>query len=252
MTNSECLTETDCGSPQCGCTSAVHATAPQALVSDWIRINGQPIPVGPGEDLDTVRERAWGEVLRQHAVRDPRRLPRRHRKSGGDSGDHDRDRGLVTELYYGVLRRLSELDFLISKLRDGEVDDDNAWALQRALVDTLVRTWQEPDNGLWEIRGRQQHFTHSQAMVWAAFDRAVRGVEDWGLPGPVERWRELRDAGRKRVLRPVPVDDRDRFVGVVCQGASMRHGSQDVPNSRSSASTITASFSFSTPLSSST
>ena len=52
--------------------------------------------------------------------------------------------------------------------------DADAWALQRALVDNLAKTWEEPDHGLWEIRGPQQRFTHSQAMVWAAFDRAVR------------------------------------------------------------------------------
>jgi GH15 family glucan-1,4-alpha-glucosidase len=75
-----------------------------------------------------------------------------------------------------------------------------AWAMQRALVDNLAEHWEEPDNGLWEIRGPWRHFTHSRVMVWAAFDRAVRGVEEWGLDGPVERWRELRDAVRDEVL----------------------------------------------------
>jgi GH15 family glucan-1,4-alpha-glucosidase len=75
-----------------------------------------------------------------------------------------------------------------------------AWAMQRALVDNLAEHWEEPDNGLWEIRGPLRHFTHSRVMVWAAFDRAVRGVEEWGLDGPVERWRELRDAVRDEVL----------------------------------------------------
>ena len=70
--------------------------------------------------------------------------------------------------------------------------------LQRALVDHLADHWDEPDNGLWEIRGPLRHFTHSRAMVWAAFDRAIRGVEEHGLPGPVERWRALRDAGPRR------------------------------------------------------
>jgi GH15 family glucan-1,4-alpha-glucosidase len=75
-----------------------------------------------------------------------------------------------------------------------------AWAMQRALVQNLAEHWEEPDNGLWEIRGPLRHFTHSRVMVWAAFDRAVRGVENWGLDGPVERWRELRDAVREEVL----------------------------------------------------
>ncbi len=78
--------------------------------------------------------------------------------------------------------------------------DANAWALQRALVENLARTWQQPDHGLWEIRGPQQRFTHSQAMVWAAFDRAVRAVEEFDLDGPVEEWRRLRDTVRAEVL----------------------------------------------------
>ncbi|TPG17874.1 glycoside hydrolase family 15 protein [Pedococcus bigeumensis] len=75
-----------------------------------------------------------------------------------------------------------------------------SWAMQRALIQNLARHWQEPDNGLWEIRGPLRHFTHSRVMVWAAFDRAVRGVEKWGLDGPVEHWRELRDQVRDEIL----------------------------------------------------
>ncbi len=90
--------------------------------------------------------------------------------------------------------------------------DPNGWALQRALLDNLARTWQQPDHGLWEIRGPQQRFTHSQAMVWAAFDRAVRAVEDFDLVGPVEEWRELRDAVRAEVLERGYDSARGTFV----------------------------------------
>ncbi|MCF6379353.1 glycoside hydrolase family 15 protein [Nocardioides KLBMP 9356] len=76
----------------------------------------------------------------------------------------------------------------------------NSWSLQRALVDELADHWDEPDNGLWEIRGPQRHFTHSRVMVWVAFDRAVRAVEEHGLEGPVERWRDLRDRVREEIL----------------------------------------------------
>ena len=64
----------------------------------------------------------------------------------------------------------------------------------------LAETWQEKDNGLWEIRGPRRHFTHSRAMVWAAFDRAVRSVEEQGYPGPVDEWRRVRDLCREEVL----------------------------------------------------
>lgn len=78
--------------------------------------------------------------------------------------------------------------------------DENSWALQRALVNELARTWDRPDHGLWEIRGEPRRFTHSRVMVWAAFDRAVRAVEEYDLPGEVDRWRTLRDTVRAEVL----------------------------------------------------
>ncbi len=82
----------------------------------------------------------------------------------------------------------------------GLPEDENAWSMQRALVDALARHWRRRDHGLWEVRGRRQHFTHSRVMVWAAFDRAVRAAETEGLPGPVDRWRTIRDRVREEVL----------------------------------------------------
>jgi len=69
-----------------------------------------------------------------------------------------------------------------------------AWSLQRALLDRLGNIWHSADQGIWEVRGPARHFTHSRVMVWVAFDRAVRTVEEFGVDGPVQRWRELRDA----------------------------------------------------------
>ncbi len=71
-----------------------------------------------------------------------------------------------------------------------------SWALQRALMGYLEEHWREPDHGIWEIRGETQMFTHSRALVWAAFDCAVKAVEDHHLDGPVTRWRRLRDEVR--------------------------------------------------------
>ncbi|MDY6996950.1 MAG: glycoside hydrolase family 15 protein [Actinomycetota bacterium] len=70
---------------------------------------------------------------------------------------------------------------------------DTAWDVQLALLDYLEGNWHQPDNSLWEVRGRRRHFVHSKVMAWAGVDRAVRSVENHGLPGPVQRWRMLRD-----------------------------------------------------------
>jgi pentatricopeptide repeat protein len=91
-------------------------------------------------------------------------------------------------------------------------EEDESWALQASLVDGLASHWDQPDNGLWEIRGPRRHFTHSRVMVWVAFDRAVRGVEEHGREGPVERWRELRDTVRAEVLERGVDRARNTFV----------------------------------------
>lgn len=74
----------------------------------------------------------------------------------------------------------------------GREEMDFSWPVQRALMGFVEENWQRPDNGIWEIRGPQQHFTHSRVMLWAAFDCAIRAVRDFGLDGPVERWEQLR------------------------------------------------------------
>ena len=120
----------------------------------------------------------------------------------GNAAAHQRQLDVLGEVMV-ALERTRELAGLA---------EPPAWALQRTLVNELARTWTQRDRGLWEIRGRERHFTHSRAMVWAAFDRAVRAVEKHGLDGPVETWRELRDTVHAEVLRTGYDADRNTFV----------------------------------------
>jgi GH15 family glucan-1,4-alpha-glucosidase len=76
---------------------------------------------------------------------------------------------------------------------------DDAWRVDTALLNYLESAWREPDEGIWEVRGPRRHFTHSKMMAWVAFDRAVKGIEQFGVEGPVERWRNLRDAIHEEV-----------------------------------------------------
>lgn len=75
-----------------------------------------------------------------------------------------------------------------------------SWDMQRGMLKHLETAWRRPDKGLWEVRGPDRYFTHSRVMVWVAFDRGVRAVEEDGLDGPVERWREIRDEVHAEVL----------------------------------------------------
>ena len=85
------------------------------------------------------------------------------------------------------------LDALFLARQAGLPADPDAWALQVALMNHLESAWHEPDNGLWEVRGDRQHFTHSKIMAWVAADRMARSVRTHGLPGPARRWEQLRD-----------------------------------------------------------
>ena len=69
---------------------------------------------------------------------------------------------------------------------------ETGWAVQRALTVHLESIWNEPDHGIWEVRGPPQHFTHSKVMAWVAVDRAIKAAEQYGLEGPIDRWRDLR------------------------------------------------------------
>jgi GH15 family glucan-1,4-alpha-glucosidase len=68
------------------------------------------------------------------------------------------------------------------------------WPLQLTVLDYLASAWEEPDEGIWEVRGPRRHFTHSKVMAWVAFTAAARAVAEFGLPGPAERWRQIADA----------------------------------------------------------
>jgi GH15 family glucan-1,4-alpha-glucosidase len=91
-------------------------------------------------------------------------------------------------------------------------ESPESWAMQRSLMRHLEKIWKRPDRGLWEVRGPDRHFTHSRVMVWVAFDRAVRAVEEDHLPGPVDRWRELRDEVRAEVLEKGWSDEMNSFT----------------------------------------
>lgn len=92
------------------------------------------------------------------------------------------------------------MDVLHLTRRLGLPPDENSWRVQRAIMRFLEKGWTEPDEGIWEVRGPRRHFTHSKVMAWVAFDRAIAAVEKFGMEGPVERWRAIRDEIRAEVL----------------------------------------------------
>lgn len=96
---------------------------------------------------------------------------------------------------------VGEVMVALASLRDSGVPEDHfSWPLQRSLLNFLEKHLEEPDHGIWEMRGPPRHFTHSRVMMWAAFDRAAEAARKYGLDGPVEIWEALRDGLREEVM----------------------------------------------------
>ena len=85
------------------------------------------------------------------------------------------------------------LDALYQARKRGLTSDEEDWTVQIELLKHLETIWCDKDEGIWEVRGGPQHFTYSKVMAWVAFDRAIKTVEEFGLEGPVDHWRNLRD-----------------------------------------------------------
>ena len=85
------------------------------------------------------------------------------------------------------------MDALYQGRRGGLPASTEAWKLAQALVRHLEEIWQEPDDGIWEVRGGRRHFVHSKVLAWVALDRVIKGAEQYGLAtSSLERWRAVR------------------------------------------------------------
>ncbi len=104
--------------------------------------------------------------------------------------------------------------------RAGLEPDASAWSLQKTLLDFLESRWDDPDHGIWEVRGPKRHFTHSKVLAWTALDRAVLAIDRYGLDGPWERWVRPRDEIHADVCRKAFHPGKRAFT--------QRYGSEDL------------------------
>jgi GH15 family glucan-1,4-alpha-glucosidase len=103
------------------------------------------------------------------------------------------------------------MDALYSAERLGLEPEDTAWALQKTLLDHLESAWDQPDEGIWEVRGPQRDFTHSKVMAWVAADRAAKDVKAHA-DGSVSRWQRLAEEIHEEVVREGYDPELDSFV----------------------------------------
>ncbi len=104
------------------------------------------------------------------------------------------------------------MESLYDAHRLGILADPAEWRLERGIMDYLEGHWSTPDEGIWEVRGPPQHFTHSRVMAWVAVDRAVRTAEEHGFEAPLDKWRALAATIRSEVLRKGFDPQKNSFV----------------------------------------
>ncbi|MER5886025.1 glycoside hydrolase family 15 protein [Streptomyces sp. NPDC001941] len=94
----------------------------------------------------------------------------------------------------------------------GLARNDYASLLQLKLIRYLEGHWNQPDEGIWEVRGPRRHFVHSKVMAWVAVDRTIKLIESGDADGPLERWRELRDEIHRDVCEKGYDKERNTFT----------------------------------------
>jgi GH15 family glucan-1,4-alpha-glucosidase len=82
----------------------------------------------------------------------------------------------------------------------------------KLVIKAVEEKWDKPDCGIWEVRGEQQHFVYSKMWCWVALDRAVRIARSIGEEGDANRWAELRDKIREKIMEEGWDEQANSFV----------------------------------------
>jgi GH15 family glucan-1,4-alpha-glucosidase len=118
--------------------------------------------------------------------------------------------GAHDQLQLDIYGALADATYLSNKYGDA-ISYDGWQQIQRA-AEWLQKNWHRPDEGIWEVRGGRREFLHSRLMCWVAFDRIIRLAEKRSLPGPTDRWRQVRDAISEDIFTNFWSEDRKAFV----------------------------------------
>ncbi|HEX3463181.1 MAG TPA: glycoside hydrolase family 15 protein [Candidatus Elarobacter sp.] len=103
-------------------------------------------------------------------------------------------------------------DVMYQAHRAGLPPDTDEWELTKAVVEAVEERWQEPDRGLWEVRGPCRPFVHSRVLAWVALDRAISAIEKFGMEGPLDRWHALRAEIHEQVCKEGYDPKRETFT----------------------------------------
>src|SRR5204863_1408337 len=92
------------------------------------------------------------------------------------------------------------LDSVLLHTRRSQRLPRRLWPLIKAQADCAKTVWRNPDQGIWEARGKPQHYVSSKLMCWVAMDRAAKLAEIRGEPSLAASWAETATGIKADVL----------------------------------------------------
>ncbi|NOK57882.1 MAG: glycoside hydrolase family 15 protein [Chloroflexi bacterium AL-W] len=118
--------------------------------------------------------------------------------------------GAYNQLQLDIYGELMDSVYLYNKY--GAPISYDLWTELRRLTNWLCDNWHREDEGIWEVRGGQQHFVYSKLMCWVAFDRAIRLADKRSFPSDRDRWRKVRDEIYEEIMDKGWSNERQAFV----------------------------------------
>ena len=86
------------------------------------------------------------------------------------------------------------------------------WVRLSRIVEWVRENWEQPDEGIWEVRGGRKEFLYSRVMCWVAIDRAIRLARKRSLPAPIVEWRHTRDEIHRQIFDEFWDEEQGAFV----------------------------------------
>jgi GH15 family glucan-1,4-alpha-glucosidase len=118
--------------------------------------------------------------------------------------------GAADQLQLDIYGELIDSVYLYNKY--GKPVYHDAWEDLQRIVEWLCENWDNPDEGIWEVRGGQQNFVYSRLMSWVGIERAIRIARQRGLPGNLVKWLDVRDQIYRQIMLRGWSDERQAFV----------------------------------------
>jgi GH15 family glucan-1,4-alpha-glucosidase len=118
--------------------------------------------------------------------------------------------GAADQLQLDIYGELIDSVYLFNKY--GRPIYHDGWDALSRIVEWVCENWDQPDEGIWEVRGGRQNFVYSRLMSWVAVERAIRVARQRGLPADLVKWLAARDAIYHQIIEKGWNEKRHAFV----------------------------------------